>query len=280
MERVFATYVARKASRLLGRVADIPIPQTLLHPLVHAYSIGVGANAREWLEPSDGWRSFGDFFARRLRPESRPICQDRDALVSPCDGAVRGLGEVDAGDRTEFRIKGSAYDVGALLGGEDEGRAFRGGGFMVIYLHPRDYHRVHVPADVELIAVRHVPGARYPVNAWAERRVSGIYGKNERMVFHMRCGNGRDMALVMVAAFGVGNIETSLMPCATGDLDVVTERRCAPPAIMARGADLGAFRLGSTVVLLWARGAVDVDPSAAVGRVFMGRRLGRAGLPG
>ncbi|MDD5307237.1 MAG: archaetidylserine decarboxylase [Deltaproteobacteria bacterium] len=277
MERVFATYMARKASRLLGRVADIPLPRTILSPLVHAYSIGVGANAREWLEPSGGWESFGDFFARRLRPESRPICQDRDALVSPCDGAVRGLGDVDAGDRTELCVKGSTYDVGALLGDKEAGRAFRGGGFMVIYLHPRDYHRVHAPADGVLAAVRHVPGARYPVNAWAERRVSGVYGKNERMVFHMRTEGGLDLAIVMVAAFGVGNIETSFMAGAAGDGDVVKERRCMPPAPLTRGDELGAFRLGSTVVLLWAKGAVEVDPSAAVGLVSMGRRLGRTG---
>jgi phosphatidylserine decarboxylase len=278
MERVFATYVARKASRLLGRVADIPLPRTMLSPLVHAYSVGVGANTCEWLEPSEGWRSFGDFFARRLKPESRPICQDRDAFVSPCDGAVRALGAIDA--RTEFSVKGNVYDVSALLGSEEAGRALGGGGFIVIYLHPRDYHRVHVPMDGELTAVRHVPGARYPVNAWAERRVRGIYQKNERVVFHLRTGGGHELVLVMVAAFGVGNIETGLMPRAGEGPDVVRERLCVPPARLARGDDLGAFRLGSTVVLLWAKGAVEIDASAAVGSVFMGRRLGRTGATG
>jgi phosphatidylserine decarboxylase len=108
--------------------------------------------------------------------------------------------------------------------------------------------------DADLYEVRHIAGTRFPVAPWSESRVNGLYEKNERMVFNFRVGSGF-LSLVMVAAFGVGNITT---PYGPGDGNHISSVRLFEKNIKCRkGDELGAFRLGSTVVMIWSDGLVD-----------------------
>ncbi|MBW2279064.1 MAG: phosphatidylserine decarboxylase, partial [Deltaproteobacteria bacterium] len=209
MLKLYGTRAANRLSHALGHVADIRMPSALLRPVIKAYSFALGVETDEMVEPDGGFESFGDFFVRRLRPDVRPICGDRDALLCPSDGEVVDDGVVDGGDKTTITVKGNEYSVDHLLGGAAADVDFSGGGYLVVYLHPRDYHRVHAPVDGELAGVCHVPGKLFPVASWSERRVKGIYGKNERMVYVLEPGSGGTLAVVMVAAFGVGNIDTA-----------------------------------------------------------------------
>ena len=275
MLKLYGTGVATRLSHALGQVADIRVPSALLKPVIKAYSLAVGVETDEMVEPEGGFESFGDFFVRRLRPDVRPICGDRDALLCPSDGDVVDRGAVDGGNADSITVKGNEYSLNHLLGGAAPGVDFAGGGYLVIYLHPRDYHRVHAPVDGELTGVCHVPGKRFPVAPWSESRVRGIYGKNERMVYVLEPAGGGTLVVVMVAAFGVGNIDTPYAPVSrSGNGESAT--RCFEPRIeIDRGDDLGAFRLGSTVVMIWTDGAVELDPELPDGRVVMGSRIGR-----
>ncbi|MDJ0762433.1 MAG: archaetidylserine decarboxylase [Myxococcota bacterium] len=275
MERLFATDGARLVSRMIGRVARIPLPQKILTPIIGAYALGMGVDVEEAEAPIGGFRCFGEFFGRQLRPGARPISTDADAMISPCDGAIVGFGETGPGKKTAFHIKDSTYTPDELLGAQKAGNTYEGGGHLVIYLHPRDYHRVHAPAAGTLTRLRHIPGARYPVNDWFQNRVTGILGKNERMVFQIDLPAGGGLSLIMVAAFGVGNIETQYPLGSTFGPAVPRERDFDPAIAMQRGDELGAFLLGSTVVLLWSKGAVTLDQEITKGRIAMGRRLGR-----
>jgi phosphatidylserine decarboxylase len=266
-------------SHVLGHVADFRMPSALLRPVISAYSFALGVETGEMVEPEGGFESFGDFFVRRLRPDVRPICGDRDALICPADGLVVDQGAVDDAAGTTIEIKGVHYDVGQLIGGAADQEDFSGGGYLVIYLHPRDYHRVHSPVDGELAGVCHVPGKLFPVASWSERRVKGIYGKNERMVYVLMPTCGGTLVVVMVAAFGVGNIDTPFAPIGRAGNGESTTRCFEPRIDLRRGDDLGAFRLGSTVVMIWTRGAFEVDPGPGESRVVMGSRIGRLGAP-
>jgi phosphatidylserine decarboxylase len=279
MERLFATYLARSASRIMGRVATTPLPGGVLRPLIGAYALGLGVSMDEIEEPSGGFRSFGEFFGRRLRTGARPVCAEDGALVSPCDGEILSFGDITETAGCSFAIKGSRYDIGALLGSPEAAPVFGGGGYLVVYLHPRDYHRVHMPADGVLLRVRHIPGTLYPVNGWLDGRVDEILGKNERMVFHIELPAGGELALVMVAAFGVGNIDTRFSPGPRLRHDVSRERDFEPPVPLDRGAEIGAFMLGSTVVLLWTEGAFELVPGLVRCATAMGRKLGQVGGP-
>lgn len=275
MERLFASHFAGRASRIMGRLASTELPSSLLKPLISAYAVGLGVNLGEALEPEGGYKSFSDFFGRRLRPGTRPIPSEADVIVSPCDGELVSFGEIQKGNSPSFTIKGSCYDIDSLLGASGYAESYGGGDYCVIYLHPRDYHRVHIPVDAGLMKIRHIPGARYPVNHWLENRVEGIYGKNERVVFHCTLPNKGELTLIMVAAFGVGNIETTHAMGSVSHMDACCERDFDPLTNLKCGEELGSFLLGSTVVMLWSRGAMETDGWLVRGPVQMGSRIGR-----
>jgi phosphatidylserine decarboxylase len=275
MESVFATDFAHMASHLMGKASQLPLPSPILQPVIRAYAMAMGVAMEEIEQPQGGFKNFSEFFGRRLRPGARSVCKDKDALVSPCDGKIIAFGEIDFKDSPSFSIKGSSYSMAALLGTENTGASYRQGGYLVIYLHPRDYHRIHVPTDAILTKVRHVPGARYPVNSMFEDRVEEIYGKNERVVFHFNLPSGREFALIMVSAFGVGNIETPFGLKGIQRTAICSESEFDAPIPIGKGDDLGAFLLGSTVVMVWSRNAFEIDEHLVVGPITMGSRLGK-----
>src|SRR5262249_25048948 len=130
--------------------------------------------------PPDGaFSSFDAFFTRRLREGARPICPDERAIVSPSDGRIEAIGPVDP--RGKLLIKGREYHVAALVGDEDDAARYEGGQFAVVYLSPRDYHRVHAPAAGVFSLVRSMPGDLYPVNAIGERHVPSLFATNRRV---------------------------------------------------------------------------------------------------
>jgi len=249
----------------------------MLTPIVRAYVAFFGVDMSQVDAPSGGYGSFGAFFARTLKPEARPVCGVPGAVVSPCDSVVVAKGRIEDGATSVLVIKNTEYVVQDLVADAAVAAGLSGGGFCLFYLHPRDYHRVHIPADSILKEARYIPGARYPMAPWASMFAEGAFGKNERIAFDLELSHGgRTCVLLMVAAFGVGGIE-----CAHAPLQERGRRqRAAQRAILAvpvkRGNEIGAFRLGSTVALLWPRDAIELDESVGVGgRVLVGQSIGR-----
>ncbi len=263
------------AVRLLGRAAEFQVPEPILRLFIRAFTAWFGVDMSEVLVPSGGFGCFADFFARPLRLDARPICSDPDTVVSPCDAVVLDKGTIDDDAMTCLvAIKGSKYNIRDLIGDAAVAVGLSGGGYCVLYLHPRDYHRVHAPLDGTLGEVRHIPGARYPMAPWASRLTDGVFEKNERMAFDIELPQDRKCVLLMVAAFGVGGIETPHMSGTTSPRADV----CRVPANnrVIRGDELGAFRIGSTVVLLWPPGTIELDPGLGVDRsVVVGQPIGR-----
>ncbi len=280
LDSLLVNFVGSRAalgvSRIMGKLADVNAPNSVIRPAVSLYSKIVGVDSDAYEEPENGFHSFNAFFGRRLKENERPICKDENALLSPCDGRLSAFGALE-GSTAAFSIKQSHYTVAGLLGSETDAERFQDGVFAVIYLHPRDYHRVHSPCPSSLIKTRHIPGRRYPVNGWSEARVENIYDKNERMVFLFEFPGGRSIALVMVAALGVGNIETPFDPGVDKRQPVLRER-CFDPAVpISEGVEIGAFLLGSTVVLLGSNGAFSLDQGLMIGPTRLGVRIGEMG---
>ena len=217
------------------------------------------------------YASFNDFFTRALRPGLRPLADA--AALCPVDGAVSQLGPIER-DQI-FQAKGHHYSTTALLGGDAPLAAqFQDGHFATIYLSPRDYHRIHMPCDGRLLRMEHVPGALFSVNPTTARGVPGLFARNERVVCLFETPLG-PMALVLVGATIVGSMATvwhgQVNPPRTGQ-----PRRWdyADQSITLRqGEEMGRFLLGSTVVLLFARGALQFEPGWAAARPV---RLGEA----
>ncbi|GAB1387264.1 archaetidylserine decarboxylase [Melaminivora sp.] len=222
------------------------------------------------------YASFNEFFTRALRPGVRPLAQAD--LVCPVDGAISQLGRIER-DQI-FQAKGHHYSTTALLGGDAQrAAAFQDGSFATIYLSPRDYHRIHMPCDGRLQRMEHVPGALFSVNPLTARGVPGLFARNERVVCHFDTPLGL-MALVLVGATIVGSMATSwhgqVNPPRTGQL-----RRwdyADGQVTLRQGEEMGRFLLGSTVVLLFQRGAAQWQPDWQAQRpVRLGQAMGQRG---
>lgn len=222
------------------------------------------------------YASFNEFFTRPLRAGVRPIA-DAD-VVCPADGAISQLGSINNG--LLLQAKGRYYTVEELLGGDIERAAqFSGGAFATVYLSPKDYHRVHMPVSGRLTATTYVPGKLFSVNGVTAENVDRLFARNERLVCYFDTELG-PVAVILVGAMIVAGIETvwdgqvappPRRPVAKNYLHV-------PDAVqLAKGEEMGRFKLGSTVILLFPEGTVRWDERYAPGAATcMGESFARA----
>jgi phosphatidylserine decarboxylase len=239
---------------------------------------GISLDEAEIRDPAQ-FRSFNDFFTRALQPDARPLPQDPKALASPVDGRIYQLGRVEYG--RIFQAKGQSFDATTLLGGDVQRAApFLNGGFATIYLAPYNYHRIHAPLDCRLREMVYVPGRLFSVNPATTRALPGLFARNERVACLFDTAVG-PMALVMVGALFVGSIETvwagEVTPPPRKAVDVTVYPETGRHAVtLARGAELGRFNMGSTVILLFGPRAVEwARELAPETPVRMGQPIGR-----
>jgi phosphatidylserine decarboxylase len=257
---------ASAASKALGAAARVRLPRRLSQAVVSAYVRYFDVDLQDVEPPAPGYGSFNAFFTRPLRPGARPIDTDEAALVAPSDGLLRSIDPIERG--TTITAKGHAYTVGELLADEAAAEAFIGGHATTVYLHPRDYHRVHTPCDAEVRGVTLVPGRLLPVTAASLARVPRLFAVNERLIHLLDTAFG-PVAVVMIAAFGVGHMSCAYHPVAAHPR-AVRHIALDPPAALRKGDELGTFHLGSTVVMLTRPG---VQPVASPSAVRMGQVL-------
>ena len=274
--RVFLTAVSHPVlSRLTGRLSDLRLPAAVLAPAIRAYARASGADLSEAAQPPETYATFNAFFTRRLREGARPIAGGEGVVVSPSDSRLSAIGPVPPNGRLE-QVKGSSYSIEALLGSAEDGAPFRRAVHATLYLSPAMYHRVHSPVDGRVRAWRYVPGRFFPVNGAGVRSVPGLFTRNERVAIFVDTEAHGPVAVVLVGAANVGRMSLAFT-------DLVTNRgrpaeRVVPPqpVPIRRGDELGAFNLGSTVVLL----VGDPGLVAAAGAgdlVRMGQALWRRG---
>ena len=201
---------------------------------------------------SDPYRygSFNEFFTRPMRHDARPIAAEENAVASPVDGRVSEAGTMECD--LLLQAKGRRYRLADLLAGQPWARRFEGGVFATIYLAPFNYHRIHMPLRGKLLETVYVPGRLFSVNGTTAQHVPGLFARNERVLTLFDGAHGQ-FALVMVGALNVGSMATVW----AGDITptprrAVTRLRLpAGPVILEKGAELGRFNMGSTVILLF-----------------------------
>jgi phosphatidylserine decarboxylase len=222
--------------------------------------------------------SFNAFFTRALRDGARPADPDAATLLCPVDGTVSQIGRIEASFLVQ--AKGHAYTLEALLA-TDAGWAqtFAGGSFATLYLAPFNYHRVHMPLSGTLRAAWYVPGQLFSVNATTAASVPGLFARNERLVCIFDAG-ALSFAVVLVGALFVGSMSTVWH----GEVTPRSPRRRADLSLqgsaaalsLVRGAELGRFNMGSTVILLLPSGAASWLPQLVPGStVRLGQTLAR-----
>ncbi len=241
-------------SRFAGSIASSETPwlrDTLIRRFVAAYGVDLSQAARGIGE----FDSFNDFFTRELKPGARPLADAQQFILSPADGAVSQLGPVSGG--RIIQAKGRDYSVAEILAcGAEEAARFEGGSFITIYLSPKDYHRVHMPAQGTLAQTTYIPGDLYSVNTATAAGVDRLFARNERLSCRFDGPDGH-FASIMVGAMIVAGIDT-VWPnqFRTHASAPVHEDFALQGRSFAAGDEMGRFYLGSTVVLLFEPGRV------------------------
>lgn len=261
-------------SRLAGRVAASEQPwlrDLMIRRFAAAYDVDMADAARSIGQ----FRSFNDFFTRELKPGARPLADAAQHVLSPADGQVSQAGII--ADGRIVQAKGRSYTVAQLLGDDSDGwRRFDGGQFATIYLSPRDYHRVHMPAAGTLQSTTYLPGKLFSVNQSTAEGVDGLFARNERLAC-LFSGPDGGFASVMVGAMIVAGIDT-VWPhrfCDHESAPVHEDFADRHHAFNA-GDEMGRFYLGSTVVLLFEPGRVAWRHGLVPGaKLRMGEAIGR-----
>ncbi len=235
-----------RVTRAMGMLADHAWSPPLGRAVVALYSRFYGVALGDCDETY--WDSFDSFFTRELRDGTRPIDRDAHAIVSPADGRIDSMGPID--DGSTFLVKGRRYELEELVADREEARRYRGGQSAVIYLSPRDYHRVHTPVAGTIRRVHSMKGDYFPVNDVGVRHVKNLFAINRRVSICIdtppASGLGR-VTVVMVAAIVVGRI--TVTGIAARDVPY-GDHVLDPPLPVDRGDEIGMFHLGSTAVLL------------------------------
>jgi phosphatidylserine decarboxylase len=236
----------RFLTALVGWFARRKTSRFLIPWFIKVYEIDV----KEAELPLCEYKTWVEFFSRRLREGVRTISQT--GIVSPVDGTASASGRLQDGKL--IQAKGQLYSVNALLGNDIPADRFVGGQYITLYLSPHDYHRVHMPFHGQISGWTHIPGSLYPVNPAGVRSVAGLFTKNERLVLHINTVIG-SFAMVLVGATIVGSIRTPFGP--DYESPFLRSRRAVRNGTvdvqLQRGAEVGMFEFGSTVILLFPR---------------------------
>ena len=257
--------IVRAATRWTWR----PWKDFLIGRVVRAYRVDMAEAAQP--DPF-AYPSFNAFFTRALREDARHADGDRNAILSPADGRISQIGRIR--DGRILQAKGRTYSVAELLADSGTAEKYRDGVFATIYLSPRDYHRVHMPLDGELVETVHVPGRLFSVAPDPVADIPGLFARNERLVCHFQGEHG-PFAVAMVGAMLVSGITTvwsgKVVPAYAR---AVVRRDWRGRGIrLARFAEMARFEMGSTVIVLVPSGKFDPGYGSETA-VTVGQRLG------
>ncbi|ROU02025.1 phosphatidylserine decarboxylase [Marinobacter sp. R17] len=263
-------------SRLAGRLADNDQVPALKNRVVRWFIERYGVDMSEAVDADPAsYATFNDFFTRALKSGMRPVDEAPDALTSPVDGAISQLGAIK--DGRIFQAKGQSFNLTELLGGDEQrAKPFAGGEFATIYLAPKDYHRIHMPLAGTLKEMAYVPGRLFSVNPVTAANVPNLFARNERVVtlFDTEWG---PMAMVHVGAMIVGSVETTWAGVVAPGTDGVSsvDYSADKPIRFDKGDEMGRFRLGSTVILLFPKDVMQWSDELGPESVLrMGQRIG------
>ncbi len=281
VDRLFALLLYILPHHLLSQVMHeitrcewVPFKNLLIHQAIRLYKVDMSIAA----EPDPAaYRCFNTFFTRPLRTDARPLATEKNAIVSPVDGAVSHSGQII--DGRIFQAKGQDYSLEELVGGDVSLMdAFEGGSFATIYLSPRDYHRIHIPLAGRLNKMLHIPGRLFSVSPSTTRTVPRLFSRNERVVNLFETDAG-PMAVIMVGAIFVASMDTvwagTVAPLCRSIRSWDYTDSSTEPVAFEQGAEIGRFNMGSTVVLLFGKDAVEWSTTMAPdSRLKMGQRIG------
>lgn len=248
-------------STLFGKFASKEFPTPIQKCINKGYVKFMGLDMSEFA-PSSSYRSLNNLFTRALI-NSRDIDKNSDVVISPCDARITDFGEIVEGKA--YQIKGMSYNTAGLIGEafKDALPLLEGGRFANFYLSPKDYHRYHIPFDLKIDAITHIPGKLYPVNIPLLKNKHNLFIENERVVISAKDNNNKKHFLVLVGALNVGKMVVTFEDRIHTNIkgNRIREYRYDTPKELSKGELFGWFEMGSTIVILSEKDAIEYNLS-------------------
>lgn len=266
-------HLLSRAAGFLANTDVAPVKNFLIQNFIKHFHVDM-SEAR--IENPQHFETFNDFFTRELKPGIRPFDADPHTLISPADGALSEWGTIQ--EKQLLQAKGRSYSLNALLANQpDLVETFHEGSYATVYLSPKDYHRVHMPLKGTLTKMIHVPGDLFSVNQKTTENIADIFARNERVICIFQTDIG-PVAMILVGAMIVASIATVWHGQVTpAPDDVQTWQYTGMQNIsLEKGAEMGRFYLGSTVVMLFPKNAVDFSLDLKIGETIkLGQTIGK-----
>lgn len=238
-------------SRTLWRFANSNLSRPLIKPYARVYRI----NLEEMRDDLKSYRNLHSFFTRKIKEELRPIDSCDQTVVCPVDGILEDYGEIALD--SEITVKNKNYSINEMLGGSDRAARYSGGTFMILYLSPSHYHRIHAPITGKITRTYTLGQKSFPVNKYGLKYGDATLAKNYRIVTELE-NDSVSIAMVKVGATFINSVE------------IINQKD-----VWEKGEEVAYFSFGSTVVLLFEKGAFKLNESIVIpADVRMGQSLG------
>ena len=245
-------------SFIVGKLVHLQFPRFIWTPIIRIFAKAYNINLEEAEKTVDQYPSLGEFFIRKLKSGRRPI--GRTWALHPADSVITQAAIMTDGKL--IQAKNKTYNVKDFAGFDKALDVYSDGQFLTYYLCPTDYHRVHSPVDGTIQRVIHIPGALWPVNNWSTSNIHELFSINERVYVEIKTDRGL-VGVVFVAATNVGDIALSFDPEIRGN-----QFKVFKPLVkeyknieIQKGDELGMFRMGSTIVMLYQKGVLGLQNS-------------------
>ena len=238
-------------SYLTGKLVHLRLPKFLNTWIMSFFAKTYNINLQEAELPIESYPSLGEFFIRKLKPCVRPL--GTTWALHPADAVITQAARIQSGKLIQAKDK--TYSVTQFTADSSALKKWDNGIFLTYYLCPTDYHRVHSPVSGIIKKVVHIPGALWPVNAWSTENIQELFSINERVFVEIETDRGL-VGVMFVAATNVGQIILSFDSEIVGNQFTKEKIEKSYSHKINKGDELGAFRMGSTVVMLYAQGVL------------------------
>jgi len=246
-------------SRAFGKFASYKFPSFIQLAINWTYVKTMRVELTNFY-PLSHYITLNELFTREL-VFARQMPTDSSVIVSPADSLISELG--DFKQNNALQVKDFSYSIKELLTeniSEDKMQRVEEGSFINFYLSPKDYHRYHVPMDMKVTKVIHIPGLLYPVNFKYLNKIDSLFVKNERVVLECYDNSGRIFFMILVGALNVGEMTISFEPSIETNKDASRLNIYEYTNIsLKRGDELGMFKMGSTVVMIFEKDFVNLE---------------------
>ncbi len=229
------------------------LPSFLSRIIIKIFAKAYRINLAEAEFHIEKYPSLGEFFVRKLKTGLRPIGQTW--ALHPADSLITQAGKISAGQL--IQAKNKTYSLQSFTQDKQALARYNNGAFLTYYLCPLDYHRVHSPVDGEIKRVLHIPGSLWPVNSWSTENIHELFSVNERVLVEIETARGL-VGVMFVGATNVGKIILSFDAEIIGNqlLSSAVKEKTYSNLQLKKGDELGMFRMGSTIVMLYAENTI------------------------